>query len=220
MCRKPVGEGAKRVTTADRSVIGKGEGLKKVAVLSTPRSRGPRWPRLRFDVRATAAALWAEIPAQAERWFLWSPVAFGAGAAAYFALKYEPRLDLALAAAVIAFAVAFAAGVWGRSRALAIGTALLAFGAAGFAGAALKTAVIAAPMVPANLGVATVEGWVADVASPSAGRARLLIAPVRIPPRAGGDARLRPHGGEDRRRAGAGDADPDHRHAQPAARAG
>jgi competence protein ComEC len=38
----------------------------------------------------------------------------------------------------------------------------------------------AAPVAPTNLGVVRLEGWVVDVASPSQGRSRLLIAPTYI----------------------------------------
>jgi competence protein ComEC len=107
-------------------------------------------------------------------------VAFGAGAAAYFGLKHEPRLDLALAAALTALIGAFAARRWSVGRGLPIFATLAAFIVCGFAAAGLKSALVAAPRIPAGYGVGRLEGWVVDVTSPSKEKGRLLIAPTYI----------------------------------------
>ncbi len=116
--------------------------------------------------------------AQRQRVLLWTPVFFGAGAAAYLALKAEPPLWLAWAAAIIAGAV------WLLARrfrlALAIPLAFAALVAGGFLAAKLRSESVAAPVAPDNLGVVFVQGWVVDVANPSESGGRLLIAPVRI----------------------------------------
>jgi len=122
----------------------------------------------------------AEVRAQADRAFLWTPVAYGLGAAAYLGLKSEPPLGpLVWAAAIVAVAAA-AARRWSPSRGLAIAAALTAVTVCGFAGAKLCTELAAAPIAPAHLGVVPVEGFVVDVANPSERGARLLIAPVSV----------------------------------------
>lgn len=133
-----------------------------------------------FARRPSLASLWAEIAAQGERWTLWSPVAFGLGAAGYLALRAEPPLWPVLIGAAV-----FAAAVLGPRRrisrpALLIPLLLLAFGAAGFAAGKLRTELVRAPVAPETEGVTRIDGWVVDVASPGAGGGRLLIAPVRV----------------------------------------
>jgi competence protein ComEC len=121
-----------------------------------------------------------EAAAQLERWTLWPSVAFGLGSALYFGLANEPSLALLLGGAVVLAVVAIGAQArgWPRNRAAAM--ALMAFCAAGFAGAALKTTLVASPRIPAGLGPVRVEGRVVDLASPSKARRRLLIAPESI----------------------------------------
>jgi competence protein ComEC len=121
-----------------------------------------------------------QAAAQGERWVLWAPVAAGLGAAGYFALLDEPSLVLAGGLAALALAGALAAARWSRSRLLLVAAALAAFAACGFAASALRTAAVAAPVVPAGLGVVTVEGFVLDVVSASAERPRILLAPTWI----------------------------------------
>jgi competence protein ComEC len=121
-----------------------------------------------------------EVAAQADRGFLWTPVAFGAGSAVYFALKTEPDWIVAYAPALATLVVALAVARWTVSRALHFGVLMLAMATIGFADAKLVTQSAAAPVAPANIGVVRLEGWVVDVASPSQGRPRLLIAPTFI----------------------------------------
>ena len=141
---------------------------------------GRRPPSLTVLINATTAWLAAEIRAQADRWPLWTPVGFGAGAAAYFGLKAEPPLWLGAVLFAAAALVAALAHRWGRSRALIAASTILAFAAAGFADGGFSTWRAAAPRIPANYGVGAVEGYVVDVSSPSADRGRLLIAPTYI----------------------------------------
>jgi len=134
--------------------------------------------------RINFAALWpglkAEVAAQLDRWPLWTPVAFGAGAASYFGLKTEPLLWPALVAAALALTAAVAAHLWGRNRVLALTTVLVAFAACGYTAADIKARLVAAPRIPPGYGVGRVEGWVVDVSSPSTDRGRLLIKPSFI----------------------------------------
>jgi competence protein ComEC len=112
--------------------------------------------------------------------FLWVPVAFGAGAAAYISARTEPVLWPTLVAAVVLGAAAVGAAYWGRSRALHAALVLGACAAAGFAIAKLRSDHVAAPIAPAGLGVAEVQGWVTDIDTPSDKGPRLLIAPTDI----------------------------------------
>ncbi len=173
MCIEPVGDGAMRVTT----VIGDSGSLRAggAGALSTRLKRAAT----RAPARVGAWAR-AEVEAQAERWALWSPVAFGAGAAIYFGLPREPWAPAFVAMAVLAMAAAVAARLWGRSRALAILAALVAFDVCGFAAGVVKTRIMAAPVAPESRKPVTVEGWVIDVASATADKPRLLIAPTRV----------------------------------------
>lgn len=122
----------------------------------------------------------AEAAAQLDRVFLWTPVAFGLGAAAYLGLKTEPRFWPAaiLAAALGAGAVVVARRGW--SRALLAALILTAAAAAGFSVAKLRSDHVAAPIAPAGLGVTEVRGYVVDVETPTQKGPRLLIAPTSI----------------------------------------
>jgi competence protein ComEC len=124
--------------------------------------------------------VWREVAAQGERWTLWSPVAFGFGAALYLNLKAEPPLWPVLLGAVVFGAAVLAARRRIARPALLIPLLLLAFGAAGLAAGKLRTELVRAPVAPDIDAVSRIDGWVVDVASPGAGGGRLLIAPVRI----------------------------------------
>jgi len=141
--------------------------------LSTRRPRFPSWSGLWTGLRD-------EVVAQADRAFLWTPVAFGIGVAAYLGLKTEPVLWPCVAAAALAVGVAAGVARWGRSRTLAIATSLVAVTLCGFCAGKLRTDIAAAPIVPANIGVVPMEGWVVDIANPSDHGERLLIAPTWI----------------------------------------
>ncbi|MBK5956583.1 hypothetical protein CCR92_21710, partial [Rhodospirillum rubrum] len=58
----------------------------------------------------------AQVDAQALRWRLWTPVAFGGGCAAYFALRAEPSLWPLLIAGGALFALWLTARRRGMSR--------------------------------------------------------------------------------------------------------
>ena len=183
-----MGDGAIRVTTGlsaeDGEVIedpGRGLGARSAAAPVWGWARGLSTRPLRFP---SWAGLWVglrdEVAAQVERAFLWTPVAFGAGAAAYLGLKTEPLLWPCLVAALAMIAAAVLVGRWGHSRTLAIAVTLAAVTVCGFCAAKLRTETTAAPIVPANLGVVPMEGWVVDVDTPSDHGERLLIAPTWI----------------------------------------
>ena len=113
-----------------------------------------------------AARLHRLLIDERHRWFLWIPVAFGAGIGVWFALPFQPLPWVAPAM----FAAA-AAGAWlGRGRlALSVPLAALALAAAGAAAASLRAALVAAPILAAEHGPATVRGEVIALESLSAG---------------------------------------------------
>ncbi|HEX2561290.1 MAG TPA: ComEC/Rec2 family competence protein, partial [Phenylobacterium sp.] len=124
--------------------------------------------------------LGAEATTQLERWVLWAPMAFGAGAGTYFALPKEPSLALGLGLLAFAALAALAAMRWAGGRAVGVLVLLAAFGLAGFSAAKIRAWRVAAPLIVEATGPRTVSGWVVDVASPGQGGQRLLLAPVRI----------------------------------------
>ncbi|ATQ42855.1 competence protein ComEC [Caulobacter mirabilis] len=164
---EPVGEGAIRVTTGFESDISVGP-IGKAAPLST----------LRKAADSLARIIAAEVVAQRDRWTLWAPVAFGLGAAGYLALRTEPSLWLVATAAGLAIGLALAVRR-AAVGALAIPAVLLAFAAAGLCAGKLRATLVAAPVI-AEQSIVTLEGWVVDVASPGAGGARLVVAPVQV----------------------------------------
>ncbi len=121
----------------------------------------------------------SQARAQADRWSLWTPVAFGCGCGAYFALKSEPGLGLVAGGAVLSCLGALLLRRWGRAPVLAGVVMLAAFGAAGVLSGKLQTLAMAGPVSPPLAGVA-VEGWVVDMASRGTTGPRLLIAPTFI----------------------------------------
>ncbi|MGI8841223.1 MAG: ComEC/Rec2 family competence protein [Caulobacteraceae bacterium] len=126
------------------------------------------------------AGLAREAADQLDRVLLWTPVAFGLGAAAYLGLKVEPALWLAAVLAAVLCAVALATRFLTVNRVAIAVTGLTAVAAGGFLIAKLHSVAVAAPIVPPHLGVVSVEGWVVDIANPSERGERLLIAPVDI----------------------------------------
>ena len=127
-----------------------------------------------------AKGLREEVAAQADRAFVWTPVAFGLGCAAYLGQKTEPPQWplVILAFACVGIAVMVRRLV--PHRGAAIISALVAVSACGLMDAKLRSDIAAAPIAPAHVGVVSVDGWVVDVANPSQTGQRLLIAPVRI----------------------------------------
>jgi competence protein ComEC len=124
--------------------------------------------------------LQAQTEVQAQRWFLWAPVAFGGGCAIYLSLLSEPQaIPLAVLAAACA-GMAVAIRRWHSAPRLAvIGATLLAFLACGLLAGKLRTQAITAPLITHKT-TGEVSGWVIDVASPGNGGGRLILAPYAI----------------------------------------
>ena len=121
-----------------------------------------------------------QVAAQALRWRLWAPVAFGGGAATWFGLKTEPELWTLAAGAGVAVAAWAAARRFGLARLWTLPLMLLACFALGLMIAKLRSDAVAAPIAPAMPAPTVIEGWVVDVDSPGAAGPRVMIAPVSI----------------------------------------
>lgn len=112
-----------------------------------------------------------------DRLFLWLPVLFAAGIAAYFGLPREPSL---LAVWLLATGLGLVWWRFARGGHLAIGWAAAFAASLGLAAATTRTAIVAAPVVPAGEWYATVEGRVEAVDLREDGSVRLAIAPTAI----------------------------------------
>jgi len=183
MCIEPVGEGAIRVTTgrpdfggADIDTVGLDEaapaGGGRAAPLST-------WIRPPSTLGEPARWLTRQIADQGARWKLWTPVAFGGGAAVYFALPREPQAWLAWASLALAGLLLVLARRLGGALAAAAAV-LTACGIAGFGAAKVRVERVKAPVAVETAAPQRLQGWVLDVAAPGQGGQRLLIAPYRI----------------------------------------
>ncbi|HEX8232236.1 MAG TPA: ComEC/Rec2 family competence protein [Caulobacteraceae bacterium] len=137
-----------------------------------------RLPRLPTPAVAGRLAR-AEAATQLDRWFLWSPVAFGGGCAIYLVLRTEPPAALCLALASAGLLIAWLANRRQAAKTVAVAATLLAFLACGFGAAKLRTLGVTAPVIAAP-GPRTLEAWVVDVPSPGSGGGRLLLAPQAI----------------------------------------
>ena len=107
-------------------------------------------------------------------------MAFGCGAALYFALLREPQAWVGLAGVAAGGLLLFAANRWSPARPITTVLVLVACLMGGFGMARLRTEGAKAPVAGAEARPQRLEGWVLDIASPGAGGPRLLIAPSRI----------------------------------------
>jgi competence protein ComEC len=114
--------------------------------------------------------------AERDRWFLWLPVALGAGIGLYFELDREPPLWPAATLASMLAALAWLVRRREAACVLAIGLAAIA---AGFALAKVHTERVAAPMLREATGPVWIEGRVLD-AEPTHRGLRIVVAPTRI----------------------------------------
>ena len=116
-------------------------------------------------LRARAARLTAvyraalESEAEHRRFFLWVPVAFGAGIVLYFFADREPLLPLT--AGLAGFCAVAAAFVAGHRRAFALLVAVATI-FAGLATAGWRTASLAAPVLERTR-IVTVQGWIEEM---------------------------------------------------------
>jgi competence protein ComEC len=168
MWSEPVGEGAKRVTSGLSDIENLGEEE------AAPTGAAPliAW-------RAAVHRVTGAIALQADRWFLWSPVAFGAGCAVYLAADREPGWTTGVMLAAVLVAAALVARRRVRHRSVVILLSLCAFAACGFVAGKVRSALVAGPVAP-DLGAVGVAGWVVDVTTPGTTGPRVVIAPTWI----------------------------------------
>ncbi len=129
------------------------------------------------DPRGGLALVAKTFQDERAQWPLWWPVIFGTGIGLYFALPVEPPLWLAGLAALIAW---MAYMVTPSGLGLRIGAAGLLILALGFAGACLRTAQVAEPVLAKRTRSVTVTGWLERVELRDNGSQRLLIRVERI----------------------------------------
>ncbi|MDF1734894.1 MAG: ComEC/Rec2 family competence protein [Minwuia sp.] len=108
-----------------------------------------------------------------DRLFFWLPVVFGSGIGLYFALPMEPDLSIA---GVVGLLALFA--MW-QLRRTAMAPVALVFGlvALGMAAAVLRTMLVAAPVLPAEIGPSQLSGTVERV-EVREGDMRLTVRPT------------------------------------------
>ena len=141
-------------------------------VLTASTSR-PSWPAL-------GAAVLAEGRVNLDRAFLWTPVAFGLGAAGYLEAGAEPALWMLALATTSLAAIWWTCLRWNAPRGVVVLASLAAFAVAGGLAAKIRSDRVAAPVVSGERVVRWVDGFVVDVVSPGVGGPRLLIAPAAI----------------------------------------
>lgn len=146
-----------------------------VALPGAPAAAGSRLPVFAGAARDWLVARLIE-EADAGRPALWLPVAFGIGAAIYFAAAREPETW----AAVLAFALAAGLAVLARKRFVALGLALALAGlAAGFLAGKLATIRADAPALEQPMR-AEIVGRVALIEPREGGRRRVTIEVERF----------------------------------------
>lgn len=134
----------------------------------------------RLSIGALAALSLAELRDNEVRAFLWAPVAFGLGAAAYLEAGREPSLWMLAIVTMVFTALWWALRRQGASALVVALASLTAFGAAGALAAKVRGDRVAAPIMGGERVVRRIDGFVVDVVSPGASGPRLLIAPVSI----------------------------------------
>ncbi len=119
----------------------------------------------------TVEAIGQTIFRERDRWYLWLPVAIGAGVASYFALPVEPSWMAAASPLLVSFVAMFV--VWlrpnYRQTALGVGMAgtfVLAFAAVasfGIVVAKARTELVRAPIITNEIGPVEVVGQISEI---------------------------------------------------------
>jgi competence protein ComEC len=118
-----------------------------------------------------------QLEAEHERWFLWLPVAFGAGVAAYFALSFEPPVLVAVLPALLVFVLRIAFAPTGAAALMMFATLAGTFG---LASAKLRTEYVRAPVIQERIGPVDVYGFIELVEPRPAKGQRLTIRVTAI----------------------------------------
>src|SRR3954470_23732508 len=185
MCRKPVGEGAKRVTTAGASEVALKRIFSKDAAVGIVDASAPiiadrpRQTRAGAALRALFERLERLADAERDQLPLWLPVGLGLGTAVWFALPGENgwAAFLCLCAAFGLAPLAVASGTrWGRAASIFCLAAAL-----GMANIWWKAERVAAPRL-AEERSATFEAKVESVQKLAVeGAVRIVVAPDGAP---------------------------------------
>jgi competence protein ComEC len=121
--------------------------------------------------------LGSRFEAERPRWVLWVPVALGLGIGLYFAFPFEPWVGAGPLAAAACALAALGLRRWLAVMMLAVGVALVAVG---FSAAAIRTHLVAAPVLERPTGKIPVSGTVLEVEPQASGGARVVLDGVRI----------------------------------------
>ncbi len=124
--------------------------------------------------RSLAGRIVAEFEAEQERWFLWVPVLFGLGIAAYFFLMDEPPVASVVAIAGASFVLH---GFGRRAGLMALITGALLTICVGALSAKLRTDRIAAPILSRQVGPVEITGWI-ELVEPRATRGQRITLQV------------------------------------------
>jgi competence protein ComEC len=115
--------------------------------------------------------------AERSRWSLWLPVALGAGVGVYFSLPFEPAPGVAIASAGAALAAGAIAYTSSHSL-LRVALALVAASLIGFTAAKAREEMVAAPVLSAPVGPASLDGRV-DYAQSHGKGIRVVLSHLR-----------------------------------------
>lgn len=140
-------------------------------VADTMQGWHPLAPEARPSGRRVLAGV---LAAEQDRWFLWVPVLVGAGVAAYFALKSEPPLVVALMPLLTCLVLA---RVWQDGNFAPLITGGLIALTIGFALAKVRTEAARAPVLERPLTLADVRGFV-ELVEPRVGRGQRITLRV------------------------------------------
>ncbi len=120
------------------------------------------------------------MEAQGRRAFLWLPVAFGAGAATWLYLPFQPPLWMVLAPFVVITAGKLLSYRFNTTAYFIIFINVLLAASAGAGVCALRSDHVGAPVLSSGRTAYQIDAFVIDDLSQSAEHPRLLLAPIRI----------------------------------------
>ncbi len=141
---------------------------------------GPDIPPLSgLSFLSVATTLGAYLAAETDRWFVWRAAAFGAGIVAYFGLRTEPSLTVAVGITAASL-IAGGLGLRTRNIALRFLCASIAAAGVGLGVAKLRTKSVTAPVILTDNAPVDIEGRIESVELRASNRARIVLAPSKI----------------------------------------
>ncbi|HFC04212.1 MAG TPA: DUF4131 domain-containing protein, partial [Rhizobiales bacterium] len=129
--------------------------------------------KLVVALRPAAALSWLslQIRLQTDRWFNWYPVAFATGVGVYFFLPREPHMAIFIAAGLLVALFLIRLSASGHRLAMVLAMVFLA----GFAGAKLRTSLVAPKVLVASTPTVQIAGKVISMEHYGKKRARFLL---------------------------------------------